>query len=121
MTNGFQRSSESRYEAGKRERAAAFLEEIQVLILQVSNRYGESEAGRQWGFIEREGSAPWDWAAVCEKNCGKVSWADGGCGEGRCFLGGSDGVLLKAARLRLSLSIPPYMFGQAVYGSSICT
>ena len=40
MTNGFQRSSESRYEAGKRERAAAFLEEIQVLILQVSNRYG---------------------------------------------------------------------------------
>ena len=26
---------------------------MQVLILQVSNRYGESEAGRQWGFIER--------------------------------------------------------------------
>ncbi len=32
MTNGFQRSSESRYEAGKRERAAAFLEEIQGMI-----------------------------------------------------------------------------------------
>ncbi len=32
MTNGFQRSSESRYEAGKRERAAAFLEEIKGMI-----------------------------------------------------------------------------------------
>ena len=32
MTSGFQRSSESRYEAGKREQAAAFLEEIQGMI-----------------------------------------------------------------------------------------
>ena len=46
MTNGFQRSSESRYEAGKRERAAAFLEEI----LQVSNRYGGKRSGTPMGL-----------------------------------------------------------------------
>ena len=50
MTNGFQRSSESRYEAGKRERAAAFLEDIQVLILQVSNRYGGKRKERAMGL-----------------------------------------------------------------------
>lgn len=32
MTSGFQRSSESRYETGKREQAAAFLDEIQGMI-----------------------------------------------------------------------------------------